>query len=120
MYVTPVFFWVIGESEEGLSYDEIIRPQVLNYAFDNKFIIAYQVYDGSEYYDISFVQDKKEKDSLLTQFSKLKKLRHCYWIINKNTHKVNGPMTQTEFVRRCKVMHIETEMRQFQEQKIVK
>ena len=109
-----------SEDEESISYDEIIRPQVLNYAFDDNFIIAYQVYDESEFYDISLVQDKIERDSLLNQFSKLKIIKHCYWIINKNTHKVIGPMTQSEFNRRCNVMHIETEMKQFQEQKFIK
>lgn len=111
---------ITKESEDALSYDEIIRPQVLNYAYDDKYIIAYQIYDGSEYYDVSPSQDKKEADSLLSQFSKLKKLKHCFWIINKKTGKVYGPMTRSEFDRQCKVMRVEATMRKFQEEKFVK
>lgn len=111
---------ITKESEDALSYDEIIRPQVLNYAYDDKYIIAYQIYDGSEYYDVSPSQDKKEADSLLSQFSKLKKLKHCFWIINKKTDKVYGPMTQSEFDRQCKIMRVEATMRKFQEEKFVK
>ena len=111
---------ITKESEDALSYDEIIRPQVLNYAYDDKYIIAYQIYDGSEYYDVSPSQDKKEADSLLSQFSKLKKLKHCFWIINKKTDKVTGPMTRSDFDRQCKVLHVEATMRQTQEEKFVK
>lgn len=78
------------ETENSLFYDLLIRPQVLNYGYDNKFIVAYQVYDGSEWYN--FNQIAEEKDSLFIQFAKLKEMKHCYWIINKETNQVMGPM----------------------------
>ena len=101
------------EKDNCLYYDVIIRPQVLNYDDDDKFIIAYQVYDGSLYYDS--IQREEEKDSLFAQFELIKKLKYCYWIINKETGKVFGPMKKKEFENRCKTMHIEAKMKQWQE-----
>ena len=104
---------ITGEKENALYYDTFIRPQVLNYAYDDKFIIAYQVYDGSMAYDS--IQREEEKDSLFAQFELIKKLKYCYWIIDKETGKVFGPMKKKEFENRCKVMHIEAKMKQWKE-----
>ena len=93
------------ETANSLSYDLLIRPQVLNYGYDNKFIIAYQIYDGSEWYNSN--QIAEEKDSLFIQFAKLKEMKHCYWIINKETNQVIGPMRKPEFDRKCEELHVE-------------
>ena len=76
---------------------------------------ANKVYDGSEFYDVSSKQDKKEKDSLLNQFSKLKEMKNCYWIIDKETNLVMGPMTKSDFDRKCKELHVKAKMRRFHE-----
>ena len=104
-----------GETENSLSCDILIRPQVLNYDYDNKFIIAYQVYDGGFAYDSN--QIAEEKDSLLIQFAKLKEMKHCYWIINKETGQVMGPMRKSEFDRKCEALHVKAKMRHFHEKK---
>ena len=98
------------ETASCLFYDVIIRPQVLNYADDDKYIIVYQVYDGSEYYDISAKQDKEEKDSLLAQFAKLKEIKYCYWIIRKQDDKVFGPMAESDFNQMCKELNVSIKM----------
>ena len=103
------------EKENSLSYDLLIRPQVLNYDYDNKFIIAYQIYDGSDWYNSNPIAE--EKDSLLIQFAKLKEMKHCYWIIDKETDKVMGPMRKNEFERLCKTLQVEAKMRHFHEKK---
>ena len=103
------------ETENSLSYDLLIRPQVLNYDYDNKFIIAYQIYDGSDWYNSNPIAE--EKDSLLIQFAKLKEMKHCYWIIDKETDKVMGPMRKNEFERLCKTLQVEAKMRHFHEKK---
>ena len=102
-----------GETGNCLLYDLIIRPQVLNYAFDDKHIIAYQAYDGSDYYDCDETEEKK--DSLLLQFEKLKEMKFCYWIIDKNNDRIVGPMAKTEFEKRCKAMHVEVKMQRSDE-----
>jgi hypothetical protein len=81
----------------------------LNYAYDDRFIIAYQVYDGSEYYNSN--QIAEEKDSLFVQFEKLKKMKYSYWIIDKETDKIMGPMRKNEFERLCKTLQVEARMR---------
>jgi hypothetical protein len=48
-----------GETDNSLFYDLLVRPQVLNYAYDDRFIIAYQVYDGSEYYNSNQIAEEK-------------------------------------------------------------
>ena len=103
------------ETENSLFYDLLIRPQVLNYDYDNKFIIAYQVYDGSDWYNSN--QIAEEKDSLFIQFAKLKEMKYCYWIIDKETDKVMGPMRKNEFERLCKTLQVEAKMRHFHEKK---
>ena len=103
------------ETENSLFYDLLIRPQVLNYDYDNKFIIAYQIYDGSDWYNSNPIAE--EKDSLLIQFAKLKEMKHCYWIIDKETDKVMGPMRKNEFERLCKTLQVEAKMRHFHEKK---
>ena len=103
------------ETENSLSYDLLIRPQVLNYDYDNKFIIAYQIYDGSDWYNSNPIAE--EKDSLLIQFAKLKEMKYCYWIINKETNQVIGPMRKPEFDRKCEELHVKAKMRHFHEKK---
>ena len=105
------------ETASCLFYDVIIRPQVLNYADDDKYIIVYQVYDGSEYYDISAKQDKEEKDSLLAQFAKLKEIKYCYWIIDKEANKVIGPMRKVEFDKKCEELQVKAKMQNNHEKK---
>ena len=106
------------EKENSLSYDLLIRPQVLNYDYDNKFIIAYQIYDGSDWYNSN--QIAEEKDSLFIQFAKLKEMKYCYWIINKETNQVIGPMRKPEFDRKCEELHVKAKMRHFHEKKLWK
>ena len=106
------------ETENSLSYDLLIRPQVLNYGYDNKFIIAYQIYDGSDWYNSN--QIAEEKDSLFIQFAKLKEMKYCYWIINKETNQVIGPMRKSEFDRKCEELHVKAKMRHFHEKKLWK
>ena len=106
------------ETGNSLFYDLLIRPQVLNYDYDNKFIIAYQIYDGSDWYNSN--QISEEKDSLFIQFAKLKEMKYCYWIINKETNQVIGPMRKPEFDRKCEELHVKAKMRHFHEKKLWK
>ena len=105
------------EKANSLFYDLLIRPQVLNYDYDDRFIIAYQIYDGSDWYNSNPIAE--EKDSLLIQFAKLKEMKHCYWIINKETNQVIGPMKKPEFDRKCEELHVKAKMRHFHEKKFV-
>ncbi|MBQ8058755.1 MAG: hypothetical protein IJ199_02905, partial [Prevotella sp.] len=112
-----IIYKIKEESEKGLYGDIIIYPQVLNYNYDDKYIVIYQVYDGGMAYDISAKQDKAEKDSLYAQFDKIKKIKYCYWIINKEADQVIGPLRKDDFDRKCQELHIEIKMHRFHEKK---
>ena len=105
------------ETENTLYYDILIRPQVLNYNYDDKYVIAYQVYDGSEYYYDSCHQRKEELDSLLAQFEKLKKMKCCYWIVDKESGNVIGPLSMTDFNRRREQLRVKVKLRKIHERK---
>lgn len=101
------------KTDNSLYGDIMIRPQVLNYDYDDNYIIAYQVYDGGFAYDS--IQKAEEKDSLLIQFAKIKEMKHCYWIIDKGTDHVIGPMRKADFDRKCGELHVKAKMRHFHE-----
>ena len=108
---------ITEEKDNALYYDEIIYPQVLNYNYDDKYIVIYQVYDGGMAYDISAKQDKAEKDSLYALFDKIKEIKYCYWIIDKETNQVIGPLRKDDFDRKCQELHIEIKMHRLHEKK---
>ncbi|MBQ6208474.1 MAG: hypothetical protein IJK42_01695 [Prevotella sp.] len=62
----------------------------------------------------------EEKDSLLKQFAMLKEMKHCYWIINKETGQVIGPMRKADFGRKCRELHVKAKMRNIYEEKFRK
>jgi len=103
------------ETEKGFWCDCIIRPQVLNYDYDDRYIIVYQVYDGSDWY--STRQLEELKDSLFLQFAKLREIKHCYWIIDKETDELIGPMRKNEFDKKCVELDVKAEMSKFHEKK---
>jgi hypothetical protein len=109
---------ITEETKKSLYYDCLIRPQVLNYDYDDTYIIAYQVYDGSIDYDSC--QRPEEKDSLRIQFKRLEEMKHCYWIINKETGRIIGPMKKNEFDLKCKTLNVRAKMRHSQEEKFWK
>lgn len=104
-----------GETSKSLWYEPIVHPQVLNYASDDKYVIAYQVYDGSEWYFVSAIDENR--DSLLLLYSQLKEMRYSYWIIDKETDQVMGPMRKIDFDRKCKELHVKAKMRDFYEKR---
>lgn len=107
---------ITGETGNSLYYDVLIRPQVLNCDYDEEFIIAYQVYDGSEWYDVA--RTDGENDSLRLQFAELRKIKHCYWIINKETGRILGPLRKNEFEKKCIELKIHAKFYEFQEKKL--
>lgn len=102
---------ITEEKNRCLYYDVLIYPQVLNYDYDDKFIVAYQVYDGSPSYNLDDLTPNR--DSLLNQFLKVREIKHCYWIIDKENDLVMGPMPEDEFNRKCKQLHVKAKMRRF-------
>lgn len=108
--------------------DYVIRPEVINFDDDDRYIVAYQVYSSlTRYYysdtseedsilvDVYFKDDGElvkvpQPDSLVAQYEKIKEMQKCYWIIDKETDKVMGPMAKEEFDRQCKALHVKAKM----------
>lgn len=103
------------DTSRELYGDWIIRPQVLNYDYDDRYIIAYQVYDGGFFYDSCEIEEIK--DSLFLQFAKLREMKHCYWIIDKETGEVMGPLRKNEFDKKCVELNVKAKMSKFHEKK---
>lgn len=140
-----MYAWIegrtIGKNLEingnSLSADYVIRAEVLNYDYDDRFIIAYQVYSSRTrfYYDsksnysdedtllVQLVErngkvvEIPQNDSLVAQYRKIKEIKNCYWIIDKETDQVMGPMRKEEFDCRCKALNVKAKMHKFFEQR---
>lgn len=130
---------IIKITEKGdkyINYNFIIRPEVLNYDYDERYIIVYQVYSSSTqiFYGYSWRGDEDstlyrtiaedgeivklpQYDSLVVEYNKIKEIKNCYWIIDKETDEVMGPMRKEEFDRRCKTLNVKAKMHKFFEDK---
>ena len=98
-------------------YMKIVVPdQVLNFGFDEHYIIAYQKPDSayfSEYYIDSYkdcsdstARSQEAADSLEALLDKMLNIQDCYWIICKKDKRVYGPMTESNFNEQCKKKNI--------------
>lgn len=102
---------IIEETDKFVCYDLIIKPQVINFEYDDRYIVAYQIYDAEDtYYEPP--ADLEVRDSLLQQYEKIRQIRHCYWIIDKKNDKIMGPMTKSDFDISCKKLKVKARMPQ--------
>lgn len=95
-------------SMETLIYPDVLRNNVEEY---DDYILAYQIPDIAECFEItdgmfdSEACDSVEwihyRDSVNQWIDKIRKLKECYWIIQKRTKKVYGPLTKKEYDRLC-------------------
>lgn len=96
---------IIAKAEPQKSYETLhflITEQVLNYNYDNDYIVAYQIPDFDEYWE-SLVESSPEtqKDSLRNLATLMNNIHDCYWIIRKKDCKIWGPMTKNDFNAKC-------------------
>lgn len=122
-------YWDLGDSyvysngvvyeyvdENKVSMNTLIPFDVRNFAFDENYIIAYQVPDSayfSEYYIDSYkdcsdstARSQEAADSLEALLDKMLNIQDCYWIICKKDKRVYGPMTESNFNEQCKKKNI--------------
>ena len=106
------YIWVertIGKkiNEDIGTFEYVIYPDIVEYNVDEFYIIAHQTMinndTGETYiYEIAYqinTTKGKESDSLKTLFNKMMEIQDCYWIINKNAHKIFGPMRKSDFYK---------------------
>lgn len=99
-----------GVRYEGL--EELVPFDVHNFGYNEHYIIAYQKPDSAYYIDFNqTIPDsttcfQEKADSLETLLGKMLSIQNCYWIIRKKDKRVFGPMSESDFNRRCKRMGI--------------
>ena len=84
--------------------ETIIAYQVLNYTYDERYIIAYSIFDENNperYSKLQYVQEQHKRDSLLNLYNQEKRIHDCYWVIRIEDDKVIGPMTKSDFQKLC-------------------
>ncbi len=101
-------------SMETLIYPDVLRNNVEEY---DDYILAYQIPDIAECFEItdgmfdSETRDSVEwihyRDSINQRIDKIRKLKECYWIIQKRTKKVYGPLTKREYDKLCNKLDVE-------------
>ncbi len=99
---------------ETLIYPDVLRNNVEEY---DDYILAYQIPDIAECFEItdgmfdSEACDSVEwihyRDSVNQWIDKIRKLKECYWIIQKRTKKVYGPLTKKEYDKLCNKLDVE-------------
>ena len=97
-------------------YEELVPFEVVDFAYDENYIIAYQKPDSAVYRQISFDSYKNTTDStklsqakidsLESMLDSMLRIQECYWIICKKDKKVYGPMNEFDFKQRCKQMNV--------------
>jgi hypothetical protein len=55
---------ITEEKDNALYYDVIIYPQVLNYNYDDQYIIVYQIYDGDDFFMTSQPNKTRQKKTV--------------------------------------------------------
>lgn len=111
-------------------YEELVPDQVLNFDYDKDYIIAYQKPDSAYYREYRIDICKEFSDSTIRSLEKLDSLevlldsmlyiQDCYWIIRKKDTKVYGPMTKSDFYKKCKKMNITIKMDKRYESEFIK
>ena len=88
----------------GLGYfpfKPLIPDHVMNFDYDSKYIIAYQIPEKDWFNEIKSYASQNDLDSLQSLFNKMITILHCYWIIRKQDGRVLGPMNKKEFLIKC-------------------
>ena len=99
-----------GVRYEGL--EELVPFDVHNFGYNEHYIIAYQKPDSAYYIGFnqtipdSTTRFQEKADSLETLLGKMLSIQNCFWIIRKKDKRVFGPMSESDFNRRCKRMGI--------------
>ena len=91
--------------------EPLIPEKVLNYNYDNAFIIAYQI-PSREWFDFETVNaiTKEKADSIEQLYNKMYDIHYCYWIIDKKKTQLYGPLDKKEFEKKCKIMGVKLKL----------
>ena len=103
IYMNSIIF---EQNEETKALEIAVPAQVLNYMFDDDYIIAYQIPDRQIFNDYLEYRPKNIIDSLERQYGKMCEIHDCYWIVRIKDKRVFGPMTKKDFEGKCRDMRV--------------
>lgn len=90
--------------------DIIVMDYVVNFNYDNCYIVAYQRPSRRWIEFRKDYLDKEELDSIETLYTKICRINHCYWIIRKNDGIVLGPLDKCKYDSLCKKLSVNIQM----------
>lgn len=97
---------IAKEDPKSSALDILVYVQVLNSAWDDDYIIAYQKPDRGVFEEYIEGLPQKEIDSLEHLYDRMHEIHNCYWIIRKKDKRVFGPMTKKDFEIKCRRMGV--------------
>ena len=103
IYMNSIIF---EQNEETKALEIAVPAQVLNYMFDDDYIIAYQIPDRQIFNDYLEYRPKNIIDSLERQYGKMCEIHDCYWIVRIKDKRVFGPMTKKDYEGKCRDMRV--------------
>lgn len=95
----------------------LIYPSVVDIKEYDDYILAYQVVEiGDDFdmlYDLKALDGSKEdsirihrNDSIYQHINMLRKMKDCYWIIQKSSEKIYGPLSEKEYNHLCSSLDV--------------
>ena len=96
----------------------LVTDELKNYAYDDNYIIVWQVPNFHRAENWFMYKTEYEKDSLQVLKKKCLEIGDCYWIISKRLHQLYGPMDKESFDLTCRIMGITLQMNPKYERKV--
>ena len=84
-------YWDLGN---GYSYCAklILFPEIIDYAYNERYIVAYQKFDPASL-DNDTVWQRKE----IRYYQQMKKQKKVYWVIDKVKDSIYGPLDKSRY-----------------------
>ncbi|MBQ7689687.1 MAG: DUF3997 domain-containing protein [Muribaculaceae bacterium] len=96
------YCWCDGRiHHESANNKVIVNTHSSNHNYNSTYIVAEQI-PNERYFesDLDVYYAPEIRDSVRREFEKEKAMGVCYWIINKKTHQVYGPLTKEDYVHK--------------------
>ena len=73
-------------------YDQVLFPEIIDYAYNERYIVAYQKFDPASL-DNDTVWQRKE----IRYYQQMKKQKKVYWVIDKVKDSIYGPLDKSRY-----------------------
>lgn len=97
----------------GFSMETLVYPTIKDFEEYDDYVLARQEPNIKDYYKVTHIPHNHrdsitlhQADSINQLIDWLNKMPECYWIVQKSTKKVYGPLTKTEYDRLSKKLDV--------------